>query len=161
MPGSQIQYHLNVFIINIRLGICSTKQTSPQEMDSWSILLVTATLTNNISTIYAVRKLFDAYSWNAVGKVKNTQLYNFHLVPLFQSLHLCGHLCGSHADMQPCPTFFHVVLRMFTSETPATDIQLWESSNCIPLFKKFCKWINRHAWLFLVSMSRVELTAIT
>jgi len=31
-------------------------------MNSLSILSVTATLTNNISTIYAVGKLFDAYS---------------------------------------------------------------------------------------------------
>ena len=31
-------------------------------MDSWNILLVTATPTNNISTIFAVGKLLDAYS---------------------------------------------------------------------------------------------------
>ena len=41
---------------------CSTKQTGPQEMDSLSILSATATPTNNVSTIYAVGKLLDAYS---------------------------------------------------------------------------------------------------
>jgi len=43
-------------------GRCSTKQTGPQEMDSWSILSATATYTNNISTIYVVGKFLDAYS---------------------------------------------------------------------------------------------------
>ena len=46
----------------IPLGRCSTKQIGPQEMDSSSILSATATLTNNISTSYAVGKLLDAYS---------------------------------------------------------------------------------------------------
>ena len=40
----------------------STKQIGPQEMDSSSLLSATATLTNNSYTIYAVGKLFDAYS---------------------------------------------------------------------------------------------------
>ena len=79
-------------------------------MNSSSILSATATLTNNISTIYVVDKLSDAYHWNAFGKVKITKLYNFRLVRLFHSLH----------SMRPSLWKSHgFVLQTFACETPA------------------------------------------
>ena len=95
-------------------------------LDSWRIISVTATLTNNISTIYAVGKLLDAYSLEYSW---NTKLYNFRLVRLFHSLHSIQpsllKSCGNVAT----PSLFHVVLWTFTLETTATHVQLSRASS--------------------------------
>ena len=59
------------------------------------------------------------------------------------------------------PYLFHVVLQMFTCETPATDTQLsWASNNHIPLLKTFCKQIEV-APMPVLSFSAACRTTIT
>ena len=77
-------------------------------MDSSSILSATATLSSNISTIYAVGKLLT------VGKVKNIKLYNFRLVRLFHSLQSMRPSLWKSHEYVAMPYFPRVVLPTFT-----------------------------------------------
>ena len=99
-------------------------------MDSWSILSATATLTNNISTIYAVGNSLMTTLWNTVGKVK---LYNFRLVQLFQSLHsMRPSLWKSHGYVAT-PYFF----TWYYQRLPAKPYR-----HLVTRMKTFCKRIE-------------------
>ena len=62
--------------------------------DSLSILSATATLTN-ITTIYVVGKLLDAYSWNTVSKGKNIKLP-------YTQVNKCNSVLGAYWLLSAC-----------------------------------------------------------